>query len=240
MDLRQTPRAIDGTPFSAPCLFPSGVYLYIAGAGDDPDGDRGAGQEFTANRSEIGNTTVEWSFNDLVYLAGGGASYVNAELGDWATLEVYAPATAVTPNGGGTGNCNLVDPGVGAAILIVPAAGNGAYDVDLDAAVPVPAQTAEGYNGYWEWDYSLVGRGTISLGNPGTAHFHLLAIEKTLVRFANKLQFLGGGDLDMTLPAVEPKAQLPHWKGRITLHNHNGHANLQTTWFLHTARVLTL
>lgn len=234
MDLRQTPKAIDGTPISLPCLFPAGVYLYIAGAGDDATNGRGAGQEFNASRATQGESVVEWAFNDLVYLAGGGASFVGAELGDWASLETVAPATAVTPNGSNTGNCNVVDG------VIVPAAGNGAYDVDLATAVPVPAITDDGYNGYWEWDYPVVGKGTISVGAPGTAHFHLIAAEVKLVRFANKLQLLGGGDLDMTLPAVEPKAMLPHWKGRLTLHNHTGHAGLQVVWFLHTARVATL
>jgi hypothetical protein len=234
MDLRQSPRAVDGTPFTAPCLFPAGVYLYIAGAGDDAVQGRGEGQLFNASRDTAGETTIEWQFNDLVYMAGGGALFADAVLGDWASLWVTAPATAVTPNGGGTGNCNVVNG------VIVPAAGDGAYDVDLSTAVPVPAQTAEGYNGYWEWDWPITGKGTISVGTPGEAHFHLIAAEVPLVRYAAKLPLLGTSDLDLTLPAVEPKVQLPQWKGQLKLHNEDGNHTVKIGWFLMTARAVTL
>jgi len=234
MDLRQNPRAIDGTPFSAPCLFPSGVYLYIAGVGDHATNGRGAGQVFRASRDTDGDTTVDWQFNDLVYLAGGGAMFTGGTLGDYANLEVVAPATSVTPNQGNTGNCNVTDG------VITPAVGNGAYDVDLSTATPVPAVTASGYNGYWEWDWPLTGKGTISVGVPGSAHFHLIAAEVGLVRYAAKLPLLGSGDIDLTLPAVEPKTQLPHWKGRLKLHNEGGSHTVQIGWFLMTARVVTL
>jgi len=235
-----TPKGTDGTPATLPCLFPTGVYLYLAGSGDS-DVARGAGTPFALSSDAVGDTTLEWSYLDWVLIAGGGMSFKGAEAGDYATMEVYAPATPVVPNAGGTGNCNLVDPGVGAAILIVPAAGNGAFDVDLAAAVPVPAwNPVTGVcSGFFEWDKPNTGKGTISIGVPQASHFNLFAIDIPLIRFANKLPLLGEGVLDFNIPAVEPKVIMPHWKGKVTLHN-SGHAGLHGAWYMTTARMQTV
>jgi hypothetical protein len=230
------PHQADGSPFVSPCMFASGVYLYITGAGDDAVNGRGEGTQFKISRDTAGEGTLEWQYNDAVFMAGGGAAFVDGVLGDWVDLEVVAPATVVTPNVGNTGNCNVVN-----TVVIVPAAGDGAYDVDLDTAVLVPALTTEGvYNGYWDWNDALIGRGTISAGDPGSAHWHLLTAEQKLIRYANKLPLLGSGDLNLTLPAVEPKIQLPHWKGRVTLHNEGGSHTVKLAFFLMSARVLTV
>jgi len=236
MDLGNKPKQADGSPFVSPCMFPSGVYLYLTGAGDHPTNGRGEGQEFSASRSAQGESELEWQFNDLMFLAGGGALFSGAAIGDWASLLVVAPATAITPNGGGTGNCNLINP----PGILVPAAGDGAYDVDLDTAVPVPAITESGNNGYWEWDYPLVGRGTVSVGEAGKAHFHLVPAEVPLVRYACKIPILGEGQVSLTVPAVEPKAQLPHWKGKLRLHNHDGAHEVTFSFYLTTARAVTV
>jgi hypothetical protein len=68
--------------------------------------------------------------------------------GDWTAedklnFSVRIPATSVVANGGGTGNCNLYPLGDGIN-AIIPAAGNGAYDVDLTAAAPVPVPEGQG------------------------------------------------------------------------------------------------
>lgn len=230
------PLSPDGSPFTAPCIFPAGVYLYFAGAGDDvANGKRGEGTAFVASKDASGDATVEWQFCDLVLMAGGSATVAGAELGDYASLEVIAPATAVVPNGTNTGNCNVVSG------VIVPAAGDGAYDVDLDEAVPVPALQADGsYAGYWDWSKPLVGKGEITASEtPGSAHWHLIAAELTLTRYANRLALLGSGELEFTIPAIEPKAQLPQWKGRLTLHN-GGHVGLKLAFILMMGRALTV
>lgn len=235
-----SPKGSDGTPATLPCLFPNGVYLYLAGSGDSTT-ERGAGDPFVVSRDTSGDSTAEWSYLDWVLIAGGGMSFKGAEAGDYATMEIYAPATVVTPNGGGTGNCNLVDPGVGAAILIVPAAGDGAYDVDLDAAVPVPAWNVVtgACSGFYEWDKPSTGKGTITVSTPQASHFNLFAVAIPLIRFANKLPLLGNGVLDFNIPAVEPKMILPHWKGKVTLHN-SGHTGLVGAWYMTTARMQTV
>jgi hypothetical protein len=134
-----------------------------------------------------------------------------------------------------------VDPGVGAPILIVPAAGDGAYDVDLANAVPVPAwNPVTGVcSGYYEWDKPNTGKGTVSVGAPGASHFYLLTVEKVLIRFVNRMPIIGTGGYDFNIPAVEPKVMMPQWKGRVTLHN-AGHIGLKTAWYLTTARMQTV
>lgn len=227
MSLQLGPTAVDGSPFVSPCMFPAGVYLYITGAGDGAN--VGDGQAFELTSEEAGDEPVEFSFLDWVLLAGGSMVPRGALQGDWASFEVYCPATPITPNGSNTGNCNLVNG------IIVPAAGDGAYDVNLATANPVLTPLKDGY---WEWDFPNTGKGNVSMGEPGKAGAHLIAADYSLTRFLNRVP-LSDDHLDFTIPAIEPKIMLPHWKGKVTLHN-TGHAGLKAAWFLTTARIRTL
>lgn len=228
MDFRQPPRQTDGSPFVSPCMFPSGVYLYIAGAADGEG--VGNGIEFKTSSETEGNTLVEFSFLDWILIAGGAILSNGAQFGDWASMEVYCPATPVTPNGGGTGNCNVVDG------VIVPAAGDGAYDVNLGQANPVLTPLRDGF---WEWDFPNTGKGNVTLGNPGEAGSHLIAADYPLARFINKVPIFCSSHLEFTIPAIEPKIMLPHWKGKVTVHN-AGHAGLKVGWYVTAARVRTI
>jgi len=221
------PKQVDGSPYFSPCMFPSGVYLYITGAGDGTE--RGNGQAFQLSSETEENKVVEFGFLDWVLVAGGGVLVKGAQLGDHATMEVYCPATPVVPNGGNTGNCNVVNG------IIVPAAGNGSYDVNLAQANPVLTPLK---NGYWEWDFPLTGKGTVTLGAPGQAGAHLIAADYPLTKFINKTP-LRDGHMDFTISAIEPKILLPHWKGKVTVHN-AGHTGLEVAWYLTTARVQTI
>jgi len=240
-----SPSTSDGKPIFLPCLFPGNVYLYPTGAGDNVTNQtRGDGQSFVVKCTAEQDYNVEFQFIDWVYLAGGGIKWKNGEDGDWVSLLIYAPATPVTPNGSNTGNCNLVDPGVGAAILIVPAAGNGAYDVDLEDAVPVPAYTEdeEGVqtpNGFYTWSAPDTGSGVISASVPQVSPYNLFAVAIDLVRFANRLQLEGTEIQDLTIPAVKPKKILPQWKFKVTAHHAAGTSNLEVQWWLSTARTKT-
>jgi len=240
------PTTSDGKPIFLPCLFPGNVYLYPTGAGDNVTNQtRGDGQAFQVECTAAQDYDVEWQFIDWVYLAGGGVRWQNGEIGDWLSLLIYAPATTVVPNVGNTGNCNLVDPGVGQAILIVPAAGNGAYDVDLATAIPVPAftETEAGVstpNGFYEWSGPNTGLGVVTAGVAQHSNFNLCAIAINLVRFANRLQLVGDNIQDMTIPAVKPKKILPQWKFKTTAHHVAGTKNFNAQWWLVTARAQTI
>lgn len=228
MDLRQPPRQQDGSPYVSPCMFPSGVYLYITGA--DDDAAVGDGAQFILSSEEEGNTSFEFSFLDWILVAGGALLPDGAQIGDWASMEIFCPATPVVPNGGGTGNCNVVEG------IIVPAAGDGAYDLDLGTANPVLTPLKDGY---WNWDFPNTGKGNVTMGNPGNAGAHLIAADYPLARFVNKVPLLAGTHLEFTIPAIEPKIMLPHWKGKVTLHN-AGHTGLKIGWYITSARVRTV
>lgn len=226
-------RTTDGKPVQLQNQFPEDVLMYLAGAGDAPGGDRGAGPLFNLSSDTGGNVNLDFTFNDWVYLLGGMLGVEGGELGDWIGYQIYAAATPVTPNPG-AGNCNLVDPGVGSTILIVPAVG-GDYDVDLGNAFLVPAEDADGDpNGYYEWDFPDEGKGTISPGTPGASHYNLFTIQIDLVTYVARQPFLGNCDIPINYP-VRPKIILPHWTSRVTLHN-GGHAGLKSAWSLTTAR----
>lgn len=233
-----TPKTSDGKIIFQPSMFPGGVYLYITGAGDD--GQRGNGQSFAFASDEVGDSSIEFGFKDWVYLASGGLLWQNAEFGDWVSFSFHAPASVVTPNGTNTGNCNLVDPGVGNPVLIVPANGNGAYNINLADANPIPAYGPnDAPVGYWDWSEPNTGRGVITpSASPGKAGWYLFAVDMPLVRFANRVHLLGSGAMDMNPPPIKSKKMLPHWKGRVTLHN-SGHTGLKVAWYLATARAVT-
>jgi hypothetical protein len=222
------PKQADGSPYFSPCMFPTGVYLYITGAGDGTE--LGNGQSFWLTSEAAEDKLVEFQFLDWVLIAGGGMVISGGEIGDYCSMMVYCPATPITPNGSGTGNCNLVNG------IIVPAAGNGAFDVDLTQANPVLTPL---HDGYWEWDFPNTGRGTVTVGVPGKAGAHLIAVDYNLIRFVNRVPLVDNAALDFTIPAIEPKIMLPHWKGRVTVHNH-GHAGLEASWHITTARVRTV
>lgn len=237
------PRTSDGKPIFLPNLFPGNVTLYITGAGDGSS-TRGDGTQFTAQRAATGDEEVEWSYIDWVYAAGGGLMWKDAALGDWISLKALAPATAYNPNGGGVGNCNRVEIAPGSNLyMLVPAAGDGAYDVDLvNAAILVPAYGEEGTagNGYWNWNTPDTGRGNITPSTPGQGGYNLFSFPIDLARFVNRLPILGTGRIDITVPAIKPKKILPHWKLKIILHNESGDHTTQVVWFLTTARSKTV
>lgn len=236
------PQTSDGKIILLPCLFPPGVYMYFAGRSDSPTEGRGKGEHFRLAKDDAGDVQLDFQFNDWVLLAGGDGESVDAQWGDWITFEVFAPKTDVTPNVGGTGNCNLVEiPGTnGLCHVIVPAQSNGTHDVVLADAVPVPAGKPGEKTGYWAWDWPDEGKGTITPGDPGHAEFNLYDFEILLNRQLPYYQLIGNRKFELTVPAVNPGAVLPQWKNRCILHNENGHQGLKVVWTVVCARYKTV
>ncbi len=238
------PKTSDGKPIYLPNIFPGPVVLYYTGSADHATNGRGAGDQFLMTATSSGDTTLEFGFNDWIYLAGGYMHWENAVAGDWVSMKLKAPATSVTAAPSNDGNCNVVN-----SVVIVPAAGNGAYNVDLTTAVPIPAQaTATGDeegppNGYWDWDEPQTGKGTITASaSPGTSKWQLLTVAVDLTRFVSKLQIYGDRELDVTIPAIKPKKILPQWKLQVDLHNSTNKtlSPLSFSWLLVTARVKSI
>jgi hypothetical protein len=243
-----SPETSDGKPIFLNCIFPGGVYYYLTGAGDSSS-ERGAGDELLFSSEESGDTVKEVHFLDWAYEADAIVQFTGAALGDYLIVDIVSPASPVTVNGTNTGNCNLVDappcPGIPAGShIIVPANGNGTHDVDLATANIVPshdddADNDDPPNGYWNWSDPKTGRGTITANYLGTGEYHLVDAEVHLVRHGNKCWLLGSGTIDVSMPGVKPKRVLPHWLGRLTLHN-SGHTGLKLAVTLKMAREVTV
>jgi len=173
-----------------------GSMLYVTGAGDDPNptppaSGRGDGDMIIFDVADAGESTVELKYNEPVELHDGRLFVPDPSQWDiydrWDFAVVIAAST-VTPNGSGTGNCNVVDaegnPGAPDAThyIVVPAAGNGAYDIDLDNdAAPVPAGKSQA--GYWDVDKDT-GEVTAST-TPGAARWHLLLVSPRIYIMKN-------------------------------------------------------
>jgi hypothetical protein len=239
---RPAPATHDGKPIFLPNLFPGGVYLYITGAGDGAN-TYGDGNLCQISSDAAGTTTAETQFKDWVYIAGGGIMFTGGVLGDHISLELYAPATPVTVNSNGTGNCNLVEvvPSSGLHIIL-PSAGAGTHDVDLAQAAPVPAaDEVDGGlgHGYFNWSAPDQGKGTLTPNTQAQGIYNLYTFPISLVRFTNKFPLLGDHFVDITVPAVKPKKILPQWKCRVTVVN-SGHTGLRVAWYFMTARTKTV
>lgn len=148
----------------APSPAPPGTFTMYTAAGDQLDPPkRGAGTrlklKFAAAESFPLTKTVTIQFIEPVNLHDGKIMWrdpTQFSVDDEFRAYISMPPTVVTPNGSGTGNCTVVG-----GYLIVPAAGDGDYDVDLAAAVPMPDST----NGYYMVNRSS---GTIQVGVPTT------------------------------------------------------------------------
>lgn len=162
-----------------------GTFTWLSSRGDDlsptpPSSGRGEGTQALLSFTEPDTKEVEIQFCEPVELHDGHVSWKPASSWDFEdswSLIVRLPATVATPNVGNTGNCNLVATGLGFNI-VVPAAGDGAYDVDLDDAVPVP----DGYNkktqlGTGYWDVERYWSETITANVEGEGEFNLYDTE---------------------------------------------------------------
>lgn len=177
------PSEPDGKPVVVMSPSTEGWMTFFTGAGDDkanPPG-RGTGQKLvvTWDGTETGSAltkTVEVEFSEPVEVHDGQFFYPTGAATDptWShasrwSFSVIMPATPTPPAAApvNTGNCNSVPTGLGYNIL-VPAAGDGALELDLATAVPVPASGG----GYWNADHET---GAITPSTtPGKADWHIL------------------------------------------------------------------
>lgn len=229
------PQTSDGKQIFMTAKFRGDLDPYFAGAGDDPNASpgRGEGQAFiegwASSPGSADDKTFEFGFNDWIYIAGGDIYWIDGLPGDHVSFSMYCPASTVTPNPG-AGNCNIVEG------VIVPAAGDGAYD--LNEANPLPAYDSNGdRNGYWDWDEPDEGRGTVTANATGTGNVNLIAADYQLVRWVTKIQLIGSGQL-VLVPETKSRKVYPHWRFKLDLHN-AGQSTVHLAWFLNCARKKT-
>lgn len=186
-----------------------------------PDTGRGTGVPFcieftaaevTAAQPDPAIKVVDFDFLEELEIHDGQVNWSNPQV-EWThedafSLGVLIPANPVTPNGGGTGNCHVVNsngdpwlsggqPDAAAGFyIIVPAPGNGTYDVDLAIARPIPTPI-DARNGYFDCEYDG-GAVTVS-ASPGAAECHLFTVDVVswLCRNISMLASTGIWDIDV-------------------------------------------
>jgi hypothetical protein len=170
------PHDLDGKPVFVMSPSTRGWRTWLCGAGDQltPTVKRGKGEialmTFTVGNGE--EITKELQFAEPIEVHDGQGTWrpvADWDLGDVLEVSVTSPATSVIANGGGTGNCNLVD--LGGYNAVVPAAGDGAYD--LDVPVPLLVDDEQEPDGYWDVDKVT---GVVTAALPGEGNCSLLDI----------------------------------------------------------------
>ena len=228
------PRATDGRINVLPNLFPTNCVMCLLGAADDPSNGIGKGTAFTHSSDDVTPTdhSLDFTFNDYIYLAGGNIIFTGGVTGDTINYLLYAPATATTA-AAGNGNINFAGPG---NVLIVPGS-NTNNSVDLTKAVPVPNMAG---TGFWDWvsPTNGIGNGTIVSNVSQTGGYDLYTISINLANLVVVYPILGSGSINVSVPAVVPKKVLPQWHHKIVVHN-SGHTGLRVSWALVSARVKT-
>ncbi|MDX1643436.1 MAG: hypothetical protein R3244_03655 [Thermoanaerobaculia bacterium] len=232
------PQTTRKTPIFQPSIVPPGYLFYGTSAFDKFDpAEIGNGVKVLFKTSTPNDVvTVEGRFLEHVYILGGQIKAWASECEDEVSLEVVFPASSPSANPGGTGNADL------AGNLFVPAAGDGAYDVDgstLEAGevnlnlCPIPA-SPEG-TGFWNWDPEQDPSITPAPSQDG--NYHLMDVEVSALRQANKYPV---ADLEVT-PAsgIQGKKVLPHWVWRFTMTKGPSGNETAARILLYTARAKT-
>lgn len=232
----------DGQPTPQPAMEPDnrmvvvnfpadeGSYMWLTGAGDDLENNiRGGGDRMVfvfedTTRTEPETKTVDLRFIEAVQLHDGQMTLPdpqNWDVDDVWNFCIHMGASEVTPNGGGTGNCNVVY-----GYVVVPAAGDGAYDVDLSVAVPVPSSG----DGFWDYDYET---NTLTPSTtPGEAAWHVLLVDVDSYFMRNivvPLHPAGNFDFD----AYKAERILPRrWALRLTVSKSSNGPGKLTGWIV--------
>ena len=184
-----------------------GWLTWITGAADKNPPDpgttgRGLGNsiqlDFSSGDASNTTKTVDLQFLEPVEVHDGQLSWsptTSFNFNDKFSLSAYMAATTVTPNAGGTGNCTKIEISPGSGMnVIVPAAGNGDYDIDLADAYPVPDETHSAY-----WDVDLDTGDVAFSATPGSDSWNLFDFPVT-VMLINKVGMgnpLGVFDVDI-------------------------------------------
>ena len=189
-------------------------YIWLTGRGDDPVLGRGEGTRLKIEYgpSEGGNKYVELQFNEQIQLHDGRMFVPEREKwndNDEWSFSIVMPATVGTSTPG-AGNANKVPTGMGFNIF-VPAAGDGAWTVDLDTVAPVGAGGA----GYW--DYDMFTNVLSMSATPGQAGYHLMDIPIEAF-FMKKLPIPTHNMAVFDMEPYKSERIAPRWKIRLTIH----------------------
>jgi hypothetical protein len=241
------PMTSAGTPLYNPNILPPGYLLYIAGSFDDlDDAKRGEGDQMGVEKDGTGTAYVEGQFFEHVYALGGALCELNGGFGDWATMEVQAPASSPEDRTSThDGNANKVNIGTGMNIIVPAPLGDGDWNVDgstllvgeiNEDLVPVPNATGEGY---WNWD-PTVSPSITPVTNPAEPDgaYDLYDFAMPLVRQASRVPLMNNKG-ECCPPTIKGKKMLPHWKLRFTI-NRASTGKVSAMFYMKLARKNTV
>ena len=180
-----------------------GFVTWICGSGDDPapapgQSGRGTGQPFFIKfePDEVPSTKViEFDFIEPIEVHDGQVAWrdvANWGVDDTFSLGLRIPSSSVAANTSSLGNCNKVPVGPGMHI-IVPAAGDGAYDL-LEGC---PVEDKEGQGAYWFNDYDTGAVTASPVPGAGTHNIFDFDITGWLIRNIRMTHPMGVFDIDV-------------------------------------------
>jgi hypothetical protein len=242
--LTRSPHTSDGREIIQSSRFRGDVDPYICGVGDHRTNGKGQGSAFNASwatQAEAADETVDFIFNDWVYVSAGGVEWTGGKVGDTIDMWAEAAASASTPNGGGTGNANALALG-GGAFRYDPADGDGDTDLVLTdySCVPIPSYDADSNPiGQWEWSNPDSGAGVLTAAaTVDKGSYAIYNFSAKLVHWVCALPLIGDGQTLLD-PQTKARKMLPHWTFKVKVHN-SGHDDLSVVWWLNTARKSTV
>jgi hypothetical protein len=243
------PTTESDTPIFQPSIIPPGYYFYGTGAFDKLTVPVavGTGPQLVLAATGPGvTTTLTGRFLHHVYVLGGHFRHVGGGYEDWLTLLMQGPAsTPEDRTATHDGNANKVPTGAGFNI-IVPAAGNGDWNVDGSTKeageinlglCPVPSYAEGGTPaGYWDWDPTV--NPSIFPSAPGLGHFNLFDATLPLARQANRYPVIVEGAVTPEA-SIKGKKILPHWQWVFSLYRAQA-GTVEVAIRLDTARAKTM
>jgi len=180
-----------------------GFVTWITGAGDDaeaqfPESGRGTGTPFVLSFSEDEvpcTKTLEFDFIEPVEVHDGQVSWRQPQ--NWGSQDSFSlglriPSSSVNLNTSSLGNCNKIPIGP-EMNMIVPAAGDGQYDL-IEAC---PVQDRQNQGGFWDNEYAT---GVVTPNSvPGKGLWNLFDFEITgwLIKNIPMTHPMGVFDIDV-------------------------------------------
>jgi len=217
------------TPIFQPNIIPAGYFFWGTGAFDDVAGNKvGEGDQIawtcTVSVTPPNDEVLVGRFMHHVYVLGGHVAAKNADVSDWVTLEIRAPASSPEDRTGtNDGNANKVATGLGFNVLVPAPLGDGDWNVDgsdMEAGeinqdlCPVPNTTG---TGFWNWDPNASPSIT-PVANPlaPDGSYDLYDVQLPLARQANRYPLMIEGNVT-PVASIKGKKILPHWEWVFTL-----------------------
>jgi len=223
-----SPREADGKQVFVASPATEGWMTWVTSRGDDLTGNkRGDGQLIKVAFTEAGDSQIDLEYLEPVELHDGELNWDPAQWGvdDEFSFSAVIPASVPTSTPG-VGNCNKVD--VGGYNILVPAAGDGDWTIDLGVTQPVVPTSKSTQNGYWDVNLDT---GIVSpSGDVGKASWHLLDVP--VESFFMKRIAMGNPRGVFEIDVYKAEWVSPKWKMRLAVKRVTSGAGTVGGWLM--------